>query len=537
MLFESCIAWKQSANGFSSEDRDGLIPGFCDQEVVGARPVRLMRRMGLGACLLLLLPYVASATTYYVAANGNDTNPGTEQLPWRTIQKGADTLAAGDRLYAREGTYREVVTIRRSGKPGKWIELMAYPGHTVILDGTGLAVPEWSGLVNILGSRYVRLEGFRVMNSEWAGIFVSRDDVTGTRSSHIVIRNNYVYNTASSAVLMASGSNYVVDGNETVKACNSTAWVQEIISIQYHVKGFIVRNNYVHHGGDPVGGGEGIIAKFGASNGLIHDNHVFDVKATGIYVDAWSAHQHDIKVFHNVVHGIRGRGFGASAEAGGTLERVHFYDNLVYETTWRGAEMDPGMGLIRNISFVNNVVYKCPEHGMAIDTPNASRATIRNVIVMNNDFVGNGGAGVAVGGDSIGLIDGVTVRNNIVSRNGIAQIRVVDRASSANVVVDHNLIEGFRGYDGEILGDDAVRGDPRFVNRASADFHLRRSSPAIDKGSSNGAPSVDFEGHSRPCGSEHDIGADEYCGDAHIRRVSPRRGGTVMGGRGKRGDE
>jgi hypothetical protein len=49
--------------------------------------------------------------------------------------------------------------------------------------------------------------------------------------------------------------------------------------------------------------------------------------------------------------------------------------------------------------------------------------------------------------------------------------------------------------------------DPRFVNPAGRDYHLRASSPAkdaVDEG-----PAADFEGDPRPRGARFDIGADE----------------------------
>ena len=54
-----------------------------------------------------------------------------------------------------------------------------------------------------------------------------------------------------------------------------------------------------------------------------------------------------------------------------------------------------------------------------------------------------------------------------------------------------------------------ISADPQFVNRTAGDYHLRAGSPAIDAGTDEGAPPVDFEGDPRPVG-EVDMGADEF---------------------------
>ena len=55
------------------------------------------------------------ASNYYVATNGSDSWPGTEQQPFRTIKRGIDALAAGDTLLIKTGTYVEEIDISKSG--------------------------------------------------------------------------------------------------------------------------------------------------------------------------------------------------------------------------------------------------------------------------------------------------------------------------------------------------------------------------------------------------------------------------------------
>ncbi|MFE6738669.1 right-handed parallel beta-helix repeat-containing protein, partial [Streptomyces tubercidicus] len=57
----------------------------------------------------------ATATTYYVAKNGNDTAAGTSTAPLKTINAAAQKAQAGDTVLVGEGIYREEVVFPRGG--------------------------------------------------------------------------------------------------------------------------------------------------------------------------------------------------------------------------------------------------------------------------------------------------------------------------------------------------------------------------------------------------------------------------------------
>jgi len=96
------------------------------------------------AILFAASAVVCHATTYYVATTGSDTNSGlTTNQPFRTVQKAASLLQAGDTAYLRGGTYREAVVVTNSGNAVNPIILSAYNLETVTISGSAL-VTNWS---------------------------------------------------------------------------------------------------------------------------------------------------------------------------------------------------------------------------------------------------------------------------------------------------------------------------------------------------------------------------------------------------------
>ena len=67
--------------------------------------------------------------TRFAAPGGSDTAAGSETAPYRTAQRLADSLGAGDTGCLREGTYGENVSIRKGGSAGAPVTLRSFPGE------------------------------------------------------------------------------------------------------------------------------------------------------------------------------------------------------------------------------------------------------------------------------------------------------------------------------------------------------------------------------------------------------------------------
>ena len=305
-------------------------------------------------------------------------------------------------------------------------------------------------------------------------------------SSYIIIEKNNIYNTVSSAIGVWESNNIMIDDNQVELACNDGE--QECITVaQTNI--FEIKNNHVFNGGPGFMGGEGIDAKDGSANGKIYNNYVHDIPdRLGIYVEAWDKHTYNIEVFNNKVHNCSGDGITLASEQGGLLENISVYNNIIY--------------------YNRNVGITVTPNGDVPDPP------MKNIKIINNTIYNNGWD---LGGDSWGGGIGVDnpnttnliIRNNIISQNLNFQIAI--ESSVQNLIIDFNLINGFRGeLSEEVYGENYVEGDPKFVNITEEDFHLQSDSPAIDNGSSAEAPGDDFDGNPRSQDAGFDIGDSEY---------------------------
>ncbi|MEN8209394.1 MAG: right-handed parallel beta-helix repeat-containing protein, partial [Candidatus Fermentibacteria bacterium] len=220
-----------------------------------------------------------SDQTFYVSSQGDDSNDGSLNAPWKTIQYGTNQMQAGMTLRVMAGTYAERVQITLDGSTSsQGILLMNHGDGSVILSGSGITLPaDWGGLLDITGSRNVTVRGITVHN------VIGGDNATGILvdgSSDITILACSTWNTASSGIGVWDSDNVSIDSCDVGMACSGGE--QECITIAGS-DNFSVSYCTVHSGGGGVIGGEGIDAKDGSCNGIIRNNLVWGLDRLGIY--------------------------------------------------------------------------------------------------------------------------------------------------------------------------------------------------------------------------------------------------------------
>jgi hypothetical protein len=165
------------------------------------------RRALLLSCIALLLSVLptsimryderfmvrASGAVYYVATGGDDSNPGTAEMPWRTLTKAALEPQAGDTVLIRGGEYHEQLVPAHSGRPDAPITFKASPGEPVILIGNDAT--DQNGLL-VRGQSYIVFEGITVRGFHQG---------FGCKAPghHIVVRRNVFENNLSAGVSSA----------------------------------------------------------------------------------------------------------------------------------------------------------------------------------------------------------------------------------------------------------------------------------------------------------------------------------------------
>ncbi|WP_373494388.1 right-handed parallel beta-helix repeat-containing protein [Aquiflexum sp.] len=440
-----------------------------------------------------------SSTRIYVALSGDDSRSKTEAnnplTPWKTIQKAVDNISAGDTLFIAGGTYHEKVAVTgtASGTAAKPTLIRNMPGQTVILDGKNEG-NQWESLFKITSAEHIEVRGLKAKNGFWYGF--SADE-----TNNIKFDSLFTDNTRASGIYARVTSFIEITNNNIRRACQAQErdaqgnGTQECITVG-RTDNFKISHNEIWDVPLTGEGGEGIDAKGGCFDGEISHNYVHDIERVGIYLDAGSHEEYNIRVFSNRVINCGG-GLSVAGELGGHIRDIYLYNNILVNNTRSGVLFQNIMnGRFSNIYIVNNTLFNNGQVGFAGDIANFSQNELNtNLQIVNNVFYNKT--------DNYRF----SIFHNI----------------AAPHVIHNNLYFDFKpGWAGGVnnfsqanLTASDIQADPLFTNIGSKDYTLKADSPAIGKGVPMKLPdgtllfNTDYNGKTRG-ESAWDLGAFEH---------------------------
>lgn len=439
---------------------------------------------------------------YVSGVTGSNSRTANEArnaaTPWKTIQKGVSSIPGGATLIIAGGTYTEKVIVPASanGSTTTPTVIRNKAGETPILDGNNVGA-QWEALFQLKNNQYVTVKGLKAQNSYWYGF-------ASDGCQNVSVDSCATVNTRASGIYIRASSGLTITNNNIRKACQepnrdaSGNGSQECITIASS-QDFVVRNNEVWDGPTfDTPGGEGIDAKGGCVNGEISGNYVHDLYELGIYVDAGSLEEYNIRVYGNRL--INTGGLSVAGELGGYARDIYFYNNVVVNSRSSGVTFQSvGNGKFTNVYVVNNTFYNSGQSGFSGDVGNYSKNAGNSNLVIRNNIFFNKSANYRF-----------SIWHDLAGPHVIGNNLYFDFKPSSN---------GINSFNAANLTAADVLADPQFTNVAGNDFTLKSTSPAINKGMVETLPgattgtlgtplfTTDFNGKAR--GGSWDIGAFE----------------------------
>ncbi len=217
-----------------------------------------------------------------------------------------------------------------------------------------------------------------------------------------------------------------------------------------------------------------------------------------------------MEIYDNNTRGVYARGTGAVLD----ISDTQIYDNSSY-----GAQSFDGSEL----NLTNTIVRGSGSYGVYLELEDNS-SVVHDIV--NSTIDDNNGSGVDID-SNYGTSAEVQIVNSIITNNGNHGV-AADYSYGTIDVTYSDVWNNSSGNYGNYVsaGTGSFSDNPLYVNPPT-DLSLQSSSLCIDAGTSDGAPSGDILGNSRPVdgdginGAEYDMGAYEYgassvCGDGVV---------------------
>ncbi|MEU4622005.1 sigma-70 family RNA polymerase sigma factor [Actinoplanes sp. NPDC023801] len=391
----------------------------------------------------------------YVSGRGNDSNSGRSRGDaLRTLRRAAQLTGPGDTVLVGDGEYSDpgrssVVTIDRSGTPGRWITWAADPGTRPVVRAS-----QWQGIW--VHASYVTVSGFTVTGLRTG---LTRQQIEAAKNGDVsdpAVSNSCIAVTELRNADPPRRPKHVTIWGNTLTDCTLAG-----ISVQY-ADYVTAAYNVTRRNGwySPYGG-----------SGISFSNLWNSDDSTGL----------KMIIRGNVSSGNQNT---VPCLCSGTARRITDGNGIIVESLTnddvRGAPLFQQPYTGRTL-VENNVAHD--NGGRGINVFDGA-----HVDVVNNTLYRNAAHPAITADLAVTRAADVRVVNNIVAARRGEPATVV--SGSSKVTFDHNLLAG-----GGSTPEDAalLTAAPRFRGPQSGDFRLHHDSPAVDSGTSRLAAQADAD--------------------------------------------
>jgi len=164
------------------------------------------------------------SAVFYVANNGLDSNTGSINNPFLTIEKAQSLVEAGDTVYIRGGKYvmeesqialkrriyAYVTYLDKSGSPGKRINYWAYPGEKPVFDYSNVKPANYRvHAFQVMGS-WIHLKGIEVIGVQVTILRHTQSECFDNKGSNNIYEQLSMHDGQAIGFYLTDGSNNLV---------------------------------------------------------------------------------------------------------------------------------------------------------------------------------------------------------------------------------------------------------------------------------------------------------------------------------------
>ncbi len=445
--------------------------------------------MIINIILILIISRTTSATTYYVAKNGSNSNPGTESQPWKTIANANSTLVPGDTVYIKAGIYNEQIRPTNNGSSGNYIVYKNYKNDKVVIYGQQKGA-------DLKNRAYIIIDGLIFQNCK-------RSFFLGEGAHHNIIQNNHSKNGGWNNIQIGDFYNQASPDNPTHhnKILNNIFEGSDgdVIGIGYNAHYNLIEGNEIRNGSHGAIVSRGCA---GAKDAAAGKKNMYNIIRNNIVHNEWWTNLNiQMNSWHTLIEG------NIIYDCGIDIGNNPKWPKQPSGTGSLGIQHSTPESIIRN-----NVIYGASGSGLGLSTygldvlnNQSIHNRIYNNVIYNNGTFGSQRFGVKIVNlaghrpEDQGILQDNILINNIIYKNkdGVffydgkdAEKFAIWRSNNMIGTAPGQVIAKWRGnrtlswlesnYPALFINNVEV--DPLFADESTHNFHLQPNSPMIDAG-------------------------------------------------------